>query len=442
MSDLRTDTQAAPATETIRPGRVFWVLSRLRDTSVQLIAGQLLAGVIALIANILMARALSPTGRGEVALMLQIVYLSTQILLLGTERSFVAGYHGTAPAAAVKAYARLLIVPCAFGLFVVAGFVLLAPAKYDPGPGFVAVVACYAVVDAGILATRAIAVAVGRVHDFLRARVIESVTVLAMMLLLYFTRVADPAVWVLVYLVAGLLPTTAYIIYWLRLPALATSNPIAPGQQRLARREGLVLFPAAIANMAMLRVDRLALPALASTAELGLYASVSTLTELLVWPLRAFADSRLGRWRAAHKGGDFQVRPLLLAAIVYTVVVAPIAAAGIYWLIVPVFGPRYAPARAVVVPLVIAAGLYAVSRITLGVLIAKGHSALVSGAEIFGFAVSLVAYLALIPHYGILGAAWGSLIGYGGCLLFAIAASRFARTPIPAPIAAEAVETS
>jgi O-antigen/teichoic acid export membrane protein len=442
VSDLRTDERAEPAPATTRPGRVGWVLTRLRDTSVQLIAGQLLAGVIALIANILMARALSPTGRGEVALMLQIVYLSTQVLLLGTERSFVAGYHGTAPAAAVKAYARLLIVPCAIGLFVVAGFVLLAPERYDPGPGFVAVVACYAVVDAGILATRAVAVAVGRVHDFLRARVIESVSVLAMMLALYFTRVADPAIWVLVYLIAGLLPTTAYIVFWLRLPAPATTTPIAPGQQRQARREGLLLFPAAIANMAMLRVDRLALPVLASTAELGLYASVSTLTELLVWPLRAYADSRLGKWRAAHKGGALQVRPLVLAAIVYTVVVAPIAAAGIYWLIVPVFGARYAPARAVVLPLVVAAGLYAVSRITLGLLIAKGHSALVSGAEIFGFAVSLVAYLALIPKYGIQGAAWGSLIGYGGCLLFAVAASRFAGERLPAAAPPEAVETA
>lgn len=440
MSDLRTDPQAAPDIETIRPSRVIWVLSRLRDTSVQLIAGQLLAGAVALVANVLMTRALSPTGRGEVALMLQIVYLSTQILLLGTERSVVAGYHGAAPAAAVKAYVRLLAVPCAVGLFLVAGFVLLAPEKYDPGPSFIAVVACYAVVDAGILATRAVAVAVGRVHDFLRARVIESASVLTLMIGLSFAHEADPVVWVLVYLVGGLLPTAAYIVYWLRLPAPPVSTPITAGSQRLARREGLLLFPAAIANMAMLRVDRLALPALASTAELGLYASVSTLTELLVWPLRAFADSRLGRWRAAHKDGGFQVRPLVLAAIVYTVVVAPIAAAGIYWLIVPVFGARYAPARAVVVPLVVAAGLYAISRITLGVLIAKGHTALVSAAEIFGFAVSLVAYLALIPHHGILGAAWGSLIGYGGCLLFAIAASRFARTPVGASRPAEAVD--
>jgi O-antigen/teichoic acid export membrane protein len=89
-----------------------------------------------------------------------------------------------------------------------------------------------------------------------------------------------------------------------------------------------------------------------------------------------------------------------------------------------VFGEDYAPAKVVVVPLVAAAGLYAVSRISLGLLIARGHSALVSAAEIVGFAVSLAGYLLLIPRLGILGAAYGSLLGYGACLVFALVTSR------------------
>ena len=44
--------------------------------------------------------------------------------------------------------------------------------------------------------------------------------------------------------------------------------------------------------------------------------------------------------------------------------------------------------------------------------------------EIAGFAVSFAAYLLLIPHYGILGAAYGSLLGYGACLIFALVTSR------------------
>jgi len=169
-------------------------------------------------------------------------------------------------------------------------------------------------------------------------------------------------------------------------------------------------------------VDRLALPALASTAALGLYASVATMTELLAWPLRAYADAKLGKWRAAHRDGGLRARPLVLAAAVYALVVTPVVAGAMYLLIVPVFGERYAPAKVLVLPLVVAAGLYAVSRISLGLLIAKGRGALVSAAELSGFAASFVGYVALIPPYGILGAAYGSLIGYGVCLIFAVVA--------------------
>jgi hypothetical protein len=59
-------------------------------------------------------------------------------------------------------------------------------------------------------------------------------------------------------------------------------------------------------------------------------------------------------------------------------------------------------------------------------LVARGHGALVSAAEICGFVVSFVAYVGLIPRYGISGAAYGSLLGYGACLVFALLAGRLA----------------
>jgi O-antigen/teichoic acid export membrane protein len=428
VSELQAEG-IAPAEQLAHPRRsdpVAFVRGQLRETHVQLLASQVLTGGVAMAANVLMARALSPTGRGEVALILQVVYLATQVLLLGTERSFMAGYHGVAPAAAVRAYARLLIVPSVVAVIAAAGFAAVAPARFNPGPGIIALIACYSITEAVILGTRAIAVAVGRMHDFLYARAADSLLLLVLLVVLYATGVTHAAVWVIAYLFASVVPTVVQIVTWLRLPAPATATPVSAAQNRLVRREGLTLFPAALSNMAMLRVDRLALPALASTAALGLYASVATMTELLAWPLRAYADSRLGRWRAAHRDGRLRSRPLVLAATFYALVVTPIVAGGMYLLIVPIFGERYAAAKVVVVPLVAAAGLYAVSRVCLGLLIAKGHGGLVSSAEICGFVASFVAYLLLIPPYGIAGAAYGSLVGYGACLVFAIVAARFA----------------
>ena len=399
---------------------------RLRDPYVQLVASQLLIGAVALAANVMMVRALTPAHRGEVALMLQVVYLATQALLLGTERSFVAAYHDVPPAAAVRAYARLLVVPCGLGVVAAVAYAALAPARFTPGPIVIALITTYALAEAVSLASRAVTIAIGRVHDFLASRVIESILLLAVMAVLFLARVDSPELWLAAYILACLGPTVGYLVFWWRMPG----GPIENDQNRLVRRQGAALFPAAISNMAMLRSDRLALPVLASTTALGLYTSVATMTELLAWPLRAYADSRLGRWRAAHQAGELRTRPIVTATILYVVLVGPVMAAGMYLLIVPVFGHAYAPAKSVVLPLIAAAGLYAISRISLGLLVAKGHGTLVSAAEIAGFAVSFAAYLLFIPKHGILGAAWGSLLGYGAGLVFALAIGALARDRI------------
>jgi O-antigen/teichoic acid export membrane protein len=399
---------------------------RLREPYVQLIAAQLLIGAVALAANVMMVRALTPAHRGEVALMLQVVYLATQTLLLGTERSFVAAYHEAPPAAAVRAYGRLLVVPCGLGAVAAAAYAMLAPERLTPGPVVIALITVYALVEAVSLAGRAVTIAIGRVHDFLASRVIESILLLAVMAVLFLARVDSPELWLGAYILACLAPTVGYLVRWLHIAGGAIEND----QNRLVRRQGAALFPAAISNMAMLRSDRLALPVLASTTALGLYTSVATMTELLAWPLRAYADSRLGRWRTAHQEGKLRTRPIVTSAILYVVLVGPVMAAGMYLLIVPVFGPEYAPAKSVVLPLIAAAALYAISRISLGLLVAKGHGTLVSAAEIAGFAVSFAAYLLLIPRHGILGAAWGSLLGYGAGLIFALVTSALARDRI------------
>ncbi|MBO3736898.1 NAD(P)H-quinone oxidoreductase [Actinoplanes sp. NEAU-H7] len=399
----------------------------LREPSVQLLASQVLTGGVAMAANILMVRSLSPTHRGEVALMLQVVYLATQVLLMGTERSFVAAYHNVAPAPAVRAYGRLLAVPCLVFLSGAVIWHLAAPDRLTPGPVIVAMLAVFALIEAASLATRSIAIAVGRVRDFLVARVLEALLLLAMLIGLYVAGAARPELWFLAYLFAGATPTVVYLLIWTRLPVTAAATPLDPAVNRQVRREGLALFPAALSNMAMLRVDRLVIPALASTAALGHYASVATMTELLAWPVRAYADSRLGRWRASHREGTLRTAPILLAVGAYALVVVPVVAGGLYLLIEPLFGHDYADAKVVVLPLVVAAGLYAVSRVSLGLLIAKGHGGLVSAAEITGFVVSFAAYLLLIPRLGILGAAYGSLAGYGACLVFAMIATKLVR---------------
>ncbi|GAA1638679.1 lipopolysaccharide biosynthesis protein [Actinoplanes couchii] len=424
MSELRVESPTTSEDGPRRGDPVALVGKVLREPSVQLLASQILTGGVAMAANILMVRSLTPTNRGEVALMLQVVYLATQLLLLGTERSFVASYHNVSPAPAVRAYARLLAVPTLVFLGGAVVWQLVAPGRLTPGPLIVAMIAWFALIEATSLATRSIAIAVGRVRDFMMARVIEALLLLGMLVGLYVTEAHHPEMWFLAYVIAGATPTVIYLWIWLRLPVVEGAVPLDADENRRVRKEGLSLFPAALSNMAMLRVDRLVIPALASTAALGHYTSVATMTELLAWPIRAYADSRLGKWRAAHQDGGLRAGPIVVMAAMYVLVMVPMVAGGLHLLIEPLFGHEYADAKVVVLPLVVAAGLYAVSRVSLGLLIAKGHGGLVSAAEIAGFVVSFAAYVLLIPKHGILGAAWGSLAGYGACLVFAMVASR------------------
>src|SRR4051812_50086550 len=81
--------------------------------------------------------------------------------------------------------------------------------------------------------------------------------------------------------------------------------------------------------------------------------------------------------------------------------------------LVPLFGIEYRPSLDFVWPLAVAAGLYGMARLGVGVSIARGRPAHATAIELTGMVAAFAAYLILIPTFGALGAAWGCLIGYG-----------------------------
>jgi O-antigen/teichoic acid export membrane protein len=383
---------------------------------VLLLASQLSAAVVAAGANVLLARALAPSGRGEVALFLQIAYLASQLMLLGRDRSFVPVYAGATPAAATRGFVRLLIGPCLASVAVVLVLEVTAPGRDLEWHRLVILVVMFAVGNAASRAVRCIGIASGRSADFLCYTLAYQGLLLALLCSLYEMRVSLVSVWMSAYATAVLIPTLLLVRHWLR------GEPLGPEDDRLkrqaVRREGLVLLPSSLANTGMLRFDRLLLPALASTAALGLYATVSTLTELVAWPLQAFADAQVGKWRQAHLSGQLATRRIYGAALGYLAVVIPLFGALVYVSVVPLFGASYADARQFVPPLVLAAAVYGLSRIRIALLIARRHNATASTAECVGFVGSLLGYFLWIPSHGGLGAAWGSVAGYSACLVY------------------------
>lgn len=398
-----------------------------KDASSVLLVCQLVAGGVAFVVNIFAARALAPAGRGELALLLQIAYLSSLGLLLGCDRSLVAVYAGNSVRAVARACIRLLRLPSLLGLTV--AIVLLTVPAFGDWRTSLAFAVLFAVVNAFVRGIRSIAIATGRHRGFYGYTLVSQGLLMLGCALLFVLRVDNTATWLLTYLFAGAMPTVVWIVRWTRSGAAAAQHTGGTGHAclvadrlRQARREGLQLLPAAVANSGMLRLDRLLLPAMASAGALGIYASVGTMTELIAWPLLAIADSRLGVWREAYDRGALSLHRFLSLAIAYALVSAALGGVLIRVLLVPLLGSDYAAAGELVAPLVLAAATLGVSQLLISALTATRHNILASGVEIVGFAVSGVAYVVLIPPFGALGAAYGSIVGYGSCLLVAGAA--------------------
>ncbi len=423
------------------------VLVRLRqDPSSALLAGQVVVAGVAFLANILAARALHPSGRGELALLLQIAYLSSLGLILGLDRSAPAVYTGTPLHVVTRGLLRLLVVPSLIGLALCLGLIAVVDAT---GAGLgswrlgILLAGLFAVVNAFVRAIRGIAIATGRQVQYLRYTIGSQVLLLVLIVVLLLRGGSSSNTWMFAYLISGVVPAAILLVGWLRsedFPAVGRGpdEPRSALLRRAARREGVLLLPAAMANSGMLRVDRLLLPAMASTAALGVYASVATMTELLSWPLISLADARLGRWRAAHDQGELRVGKAIAAGAAYAVIAGAALAVLMLVVLVPLFGPEYRSAPELVWPLVVAAGVFGIGQLLVSALTARRRSGLASTAEAVGFGVSLVAYVILIPHYAALGAAYGSLIGYAAGASVAAASLLVPGRQTPAALRPEA----
>jgi O-antigen/teichoic acid export membrane protein/O-antigen ligase len=390
------------------------LLGALRDTSWLLLLAQASVAVVALLVNILAARSLMASGRGELALALQIAYLSSLGVVLGTDRSLVPVYTGAPVNEVARAQLRLLtrpaLVAAALGALTIWVLPLLGLGSWRT---VAAVTALFTVTNAFVRSTRSVAIAGHRHRDFVVATIVEQFLLLAALAILAAAGIDSVALWIAAYLVACTGPAAVYLVRWARSGPQPGPDDVV--RRRAVRREGLQLVPSSLANTGMLRMDRLLLAAMASTAALGHYASVSTFTELLTWPLLAYADNRTGGWRRRHDEGQLSVRNTLLGAIAFTAI-GSVGTAALTWLLIPLLGPGFGTVNTLILPLVAAAGVLGLSQIVISLLIARRRNGWASGSDTTGFVVSLIAYVSLIPHTGAAGAAWGSLIGYGSSL--------------------------
>ena len=252
--------------------------------------------------------------------------------------------------------------------------------------------------------------------------------------------VNDPVIWMWVY-VGSTIPAVLILIFSPRtgvsspLTGEGASSQLTRAEARGLRRRGWILLPSEFSNSAMLHSDRLLLPMLSSSAELGLYVTVATVLEMATWPIQQWVDASLRGWSKAFRSRRFPIAKLFAQCVALLIGIVTVLGAAAYAMIVFVLPDSYLPATVAIPALAVSAVVFGVTRVQQGLFIAADAPGTVSTIEVFGTAAALIAYVLLIPQFGMLGAAYGSIIGYSLCAVVgAIALRRVRRKRRPSEV--------
>ena len=216
--------------------------------------------------------------------------------------------------------------------------------------------------------------------------------------------------------VGGALLANAPMLFGLRLRALVTTRR----QVAAAGRFGAANWLGSVALLGTLRADQIFLSVGASSAQLGFYAVATTLSGV---PL-ILAASTSPMIAPSVARGDLRAFAFLSRITIGGVVVLSFVTAIVAPFVVPaVFGAAFEPAVVMTCLLVLANGFVAGNSMFAAALAASGRPGLASIAHGTGLALTAALCPILIPRYGASGAALASIIAYGsvfGVLLWQV----------------------
>lgn len=386
--------------------------SRSAKLTLWLLVSQLIAAGVSFVVNIIAAYGLDPEQRGLLAFYLQIGYLLTTFLLLGTEKPFFAKVQAN-----FSASTALFLRVVRPAHFIVTAIALIAVLLLVFGVASLAaplaLVTIFIICNQHLRIVRAAYITSGSLKPFLTVIVITNGLTLVFALMLAAMQQGNFLVWLAAYVVANVIAT----VFVARAAVVARHDELVKaGPVREIRRQGIRLLPASLGNIALFRPDRLLLPILASPADLGVYIVVSAALEVAVWPVQQWADSKMSEWHHSKPYLDQRLRITILAkAALGVLLLSALCAAFLVFVVLWILPDEYNASLGLLVPIALANIIFGTTRAQQGIAITGNRSGLVSTAEVSGLLVSVASYFVLIPMFGGLGAAVGSIIGNSVC---------------------------
>lgn len=374
----------------------------------------LAVAVVSLINVLIVARALGPAGRGNVAFLTTIAYITSQLALLGVEQANInlASSEPKARPALATNSAVFSVVFGGLAVATLAGLIAIFPAVGGH-------------TDAGLrwLALASIPMLIFQTYLLLlvRADYAFHIANAAYFVVPIANVTVNGLLWAL-----GLLTVTSAVATWIGGQALGTILMAAYLRLRLAgfgrpdaaiaRRAlgfGLQAHGGRIMMLGNYKADQWLVGAMAGPRELGLYSVAVAWAESLFYLPTAIASvQRPELVRASMEDAAQQTARTLRATVLITVPLAAGIVAAAPFLCVVVFGSAF---RGSVDDLrTLTAGAFGIIALKLlgNALTAQRKPALETAAIAAAFVVTLVLDIALIPSHGGLGAAIASSVAY------------------------------
>lgn len=176
--------------------------------------------------------------------------------------------------------------------------------------------------------------------------------------------------------------------------------------------KGIPAIGLTLGQAAVLRIDRILVGLFLSASSVGIYSIAATATDV-VWLVPVALSQVLFQQIASRRVDMSSATRARFVSLAFSLATALgifiIAPAAIDHLVGARFADAVLPLR-ILLPGAVFLSSYQLDAYALA---ARGRIGLAGGATLVGFVLVFVADLVFIPSYGIVGAAWASLVGYG-----------------------------
>jgi O-antigen/teichoic acid export membrane protein len=387
----------------------------------RLTAVNLLPTALAAVTSPILARALGPAGRGQVAAVFAILTLSPWITELGMS-AFVSREHARRGTPLGELLGSTMAITMGGALV---GVVLAVPLAHLVGHGRHSVTEF---LEIGLFLLPAnvfgqtlygIAIADQRWNVIMASRLLNSggptVTIVALSLAGNLTVAAAAAT----YVVWGIIASLPFLV------SLRGSHPwsFSSSTAQVGLAFGLRSWLSTLANAGNTQLDQVLMAGLVSSRQLGLYSLAVTLATASAALTAATANALAPRIAT----GETELVARACRVTLLLVIVLALAVSLISPLAVPViFGDSFRPMIPMLVILLAASVFYVPGQVLGGALVAGGNPAAAARGQTAGLLLTVPALIIVLPFAGGIGAACISLASYS--LSFAIIVTAAART--------------